>query len=334
VLVAGAAIVLLMMGRDSIVALVFGMVLLVVAVVLRPRTGRIPRGLSLLRSADAPRLFDLLDHIAREVGGKPPTLVVIDADLNASYGVYGFRRQRLLTIGAPLWCMLEPSARVALLSHEIGHGVNGDSRRGLLVGSALDSLALWHEMLRGERGSFVDGSPESSLTTAGSFVSRVALRPLAWMVSGLLHLELLLLLRSSQRGEYLADRIAARVGSSEGARSLLETLMLVEPCADRLRRAALRGESDLLAQARQYVTELPDSERERLRRIAERTHHRVDETHPPDHLRRELVRTQPAEPGRIVLSTQASADLDAELHPQLARAEKELRDALRRSLYY
>src|SRR5262249_53292064 len=41
------------------------------------------------------------------------------------------------------WMALHPQERLALLGHEVAHGVNGDVIRGFLVGSALRALDEW-----------------------------------------------------------------------------------------------------------------------------------------------------------------------------------------------
>jgi hypothetical protein len=68
----------------------------------------------------------------------------------------GLRRRRVVHIGIPLWFTLEPQPRVAVLGHEVGHFVNGDLRRSLLVGSSIDTLIELVQALTPER--YVDAT--------------------------------------------------------------------------------------------------------------------------------------------------------------------------------
>ncbi|MGW5329672.1 M48 family metallopeptidase [Streptomyces sp. NPDC004014] len=70
--------------------------------------------------------------------------VAVDGSINASVMTYGVRGRRLLVLGMPLWEVRTPEERIALLGHELAHYANGDTRNGLVVGTAVRTLALWH----------------------------------------------------------------------------------------------------------------------------------------------------------------------------------------------
>ena len=117
----------------SIVSVPLALVLTLVAFYVAPRFGRFPKRASVRYREDAPALFALLDRVTAETGAKPVHAVVVSGAFNAAYGTVGPRRRPFVEIGLPLWDALPPQERIALLCHELAHGVNGDSRHGLVV---------------------------------------------------------------------------------------------------------------------------------------------------------------------------------------------------------
>ncbi|MFD0314718.1 M48 family metallopeptidase [Streptomyces flavalbus] len=308
-----------------------GVLALGVAWTLRPRLGRLPRDGIVLRRADAPELFALVDEVARAVGTRSVDAIVVDAELNASVMTLGVRG-RMLTLGVPLWEVLTPDERVALLGHELGHFVNGDTRHGLVVGSALRSLTVWHDYFLPYRhpGTFFE------------VLTNLVALPFRLATGALLTLLDLVALRASQRGEYLADSAAARAGSTGAAVGLMDRLLVADPVEIALRReinsrrmngrgrrgaeAASAGLWEALAA---YAAEVPESEYERRRRVGALRGHSVDSTHPPTHLRREyLLRIRP-ETGTVVTDGAREGRIAAELAGARARVARELvRDGL------
>lgn len=153
VLVHGVTVVLVGLGVWCLVAglgaplIVLGLVLLGIAVVLRPRFMRLPDDVPLLKRADAPELFAMVDEVAEVVGTRGVDRIAVDWDFNASVCAYGLFGRRLLTLGVPLWEILGPQERIALLGHELGHLANGDTRQAVLVGTAGRSLSAWSYLL-------------------------------------------------------------------------------------------------------------------------------------------------------------------------------------------
>src|SRR5262245_62898187 len=87
------------------------------------------------RSKDFPALHAFVNQVAKELGGRPVNKIVVNESYNAAYGVFGWHRVPVLWIGLPLWVALPPQERLAIIGHEIAHGVNGDATRGFIVGS-------------------------------------------------------------------------------------------------------------------------------------------------------------------------------------------------------
>ncbi|MFJ9424672.1 M48 family metallopeptidase [Streptomyces sp. NPDC101249] len=295
-----------------------GALLLLLAWVLRPRSPR-PRGADpeLLR-ADAPELYALVDDVARVVGTRSVDRIVVTTEVNASVRVHGVRGRRWLALGLPLWEILTPQQRVALLGHELAHYSNGDTRHGVVVGTAYRSLATWHYVFL----PITDPAAAEMLANVLFTVPRLALR-------GLLEILDHLTLRAAQRAEYLADREAARAGSTEAAVGLMDRLLVAESVTVALRReanrAALTGPRGARAadahavgiweRLRTDIAAIPESEYERQRRAGARRGHSVDSAHPPTHLRRACLLLGPAADAVVVLDEDRARRVESELAP-------------------
>src|SRR5262249_61111144 len=115
---------------------------------MRPKPGRVPSE-DVTSQKDFPTLHAFVNEVAQKLGGQPIRNIVVNESFNAAYGVIGWRRVPVLWIGLPLWMALRPQERLALIGHEIAHGVNGDGTRGFIVGSALSGLHEWIGVLQG-----------------------------------------------------------------------------------------------------------------------------------------------------------------------------------------
>ncbi|CAM5664998.1 M48 family metallopeptidase [Streptomyces narbonensis] len=294
-----------------------GGLLLVVAFGLRPRFARLSKveeRLPVLRRADAPRLFALLDEVAAGARTTGVRAVVIDADTNASVSVYGIRQHRVLHLGLGLWETLSPQERIALLGHEFGHYAHGDTRHSLIIGNAFRSLSTWRYALAHE--------PADSLMD--HVVNLMTALPRLF-VEGVVVLLDQLTLRGSQRAEYLADTTAARAAGTEAAAGLMDRLLVAEGVTGELRRESVAARTRIGGARREdpaeglwerlaaHAASVPEHEYERLRQVAERRGHSVDSTHPPTHLRHRLLTGgEPCE-ALIVLDAARAAGVDAEL---------------------
>ncbi|MFD8419822.1 M48 family metallopeptidase [Streptomyces sp. NPDC059466] len=273
-------------GGAGVVA---ALLLLALAWALAPRVRRLPDDRPVLFRADAPELFDLVDEVARAVGTRSVHAIVVDASINAGVMTYGARGRRLLMLGMPLWEVLTPVERIALLGHELAHYANGDTRNGLVVGTAVRTLSLWHHTLR----------PLPHPSAIEMAVNALYVLP-RLLVRGVLALLVRLTSRGGMRAEYLADRMAARTASTEAAVGLIDRLLIAESLGVLLRseanRAALGGArsareataraDELWGVLTAYTASVPEHEYERQRRAGARRGHQVDATHPPTHLRR------------------------------------------------
>lgn len=334
----GASLWLLVAGNA--VTAVLGAIGLVVAVMLRPRLGRLRADEWVVSRAQAPNLHALADRVATEVGAPQAHLIRVTPQFNASYGRVGLRRRSILTLGLALWEVLTPQERIALLGHEFGHAVNGDTRRGLWLGSALVTLSHWCELTRPTRTAAADAD---MLFLIAGWIAHALMVPPHMLARLALRLLDRLSLRTGQRAEYLADDLAARVGSSAAAQSMLGTLVLGESVEALFRRqAALRrkrrrsragaDEPDdfgLWQELREYITSVPGTERTRRLRLSELRMSAVDTSHPPTHLRVRLVDARTPREAAISADAAETAAIEAELADSRARAARDVFSAER-----
>lgn len=294
------------------------------AFVLRPRPGKPPTK-GLLERERAPTLFRLCDEIASALETDPIDILVVNADFNASWAILGWRRRRTLSLGLPLLAMLPPQARAALIAHELAHARNGDSTRGFFVGSALNSLYAWNKML----GTREDGIMTTGFEFLVNGVLWVISRPIWW----LLLLELHLVLRDSQRAEYLADLLAAEVAGSGAVVELHERLLLETAYVAVIRQASRESADELLVRARSAVDDVPERERERRRRAARLEEVRLQSSHPPTASRVDLLQRRGCLRPKVFVSEERSAAIDGELQSRRKAVELKLIDNYRASLY-
>lgn len=294
---------------------VLGPLLLVLAWVLRPRPLRLSEDGPVLRRADAPELYALVDEVARVVGTRGVDTIAVDAAANASVMTYGARGRRLLILGLPLWESLTPQQRIALLGHELGHYGNGDARHGLILGTAYRSLVTWRYVL----------APIAEPSLPEMAANLLCLVP-RLVVEGVLMLLDRLTLRAAQRAEYLADSAAARAGSTEAAVGLMDRLLVLDSVVTTLRReanTALTGRrgagrsedraAGLWERLAAHVESIPGHEHERRRRAGALRGHAVDSTHPPTHLRRACLLLAAPVPAAVTADQDREHRIAAEL---------------------
>ncbi|MFF2076260.1 M48 family metalloprotease [Kitasatospora sp. NPDC058162] len=343
------ALALWLLIAGTVVQRCIGAVVLVIAVALRPRLGRVPKGENVLDRAGAPALYGLADKVAAEVGARPVDVIRITDEFNASYGLVGLRRRSVLRIGLPLWEVLDERQRIALLGHEFGHHVNGDHRRSFWLYSATSALWAWFDMARpGHDGHVAGWDDVSLLVRLGTALGRLVLRGVAWVLYQGLVLFDRLTSRAGQQAEYHSDTLAVRVAGGEAARGMLSALLLfssVDTAIHRIRaeergrprvgRARNRRAADapapsapelLWERVREHVAAVPAAEHERLLRLSARDRCAVDGSHPPTHLRIALAeRAGDGGGGATVTATAAeTAAIAAELAPYRARIAADL----------
>jgi Zn-dependent protease with chaperone function len=297
-------------------------VVVAAAALFAPRPARTRRG-ELLDPDDHPELYLLLQNMASAMGAPAPGAVRVDTSYNMSVSEDGWRRTPVLVIGLPLWTVLTRGERLFVLGHELGHLRAMDAWWGQVIGAARSSLVNVVDVLWLSTRS-MDGSPVVLFVV---WLTSKALRVLAWPFTGLVLLLDALESTSRQRAEYVADRRAARLAGSAAAEAGLAVL-LGPPRGEVSASAAMRRDEDPWT-ALDAVPPRPPREVERLMRLGRATGHHADASHPPSHLRVQLVRAGDRWPGTQGDLTDAQWDaVEEELRPWRARLRRDYEDRL------
>jgi heat shock protein HtpX len=327
-----------------------GLVLLGLAVALRPRLGGIPGEVHFLDRAEAPELWSLVDRVAAHTGAPVPHVVGLDDSLGAYTITVGLRGRRVLCLGGPLWAALDPQERVALLGHELGHFVNGDQRRGPLAHVALTTLGLLASLTRSDGVAPANG--------VLSLVVNLIVAAVQWLLSRLLTgLHLLVLWigqRDAQRAEYLADEIGARAAGSAAAVRLLDMLLISDALDTVIRREAralsagparharaghagsagragsagqVRSAGEAWRAAADVARANLDASVPVLRQLSRRDETSLFASHPPTGLRAQMLQRRPQQAAGVVLTEQQAERIDHETAGPVERIRRDLASA-------
>lgn len=231
------------------------------------------------RRDDLPQLFQLLDAISAKIGTVAPDGVHLTDEVNAYSGTYGRgRTERIIGIGIPLWRMLIPQERIAILAHEMAHFVNGDPARGNITGAALQTVGEWEYFLAPNH--FGDDYHRDWTEIIAELIQLVLRLPILFLGYVLLFVTF----NRSQRAEYLADGLAAQVSGQGAMISALEKNQLfpmIENAIQTLypfRRHQNAHVFDVMAAA---VNDAHSEDIAALRAKAAQQKQRVDDSHPP-----------------------------------------------------
>ncbi len=321
-----SAVLLVALTWFNTVALFFGIVFLLLAWVLRPRSYR-PQRREVLTQGAQPQLQALVHDVAGRLGAPIPDVLLATNDFNAYVARVGYGRRRCLALGLPLLASLDEQEWVALLGHELGHLANGDERQGRLTGTAMATVAGWCEVL----------TPTHTAEAGWTFSDAVSTWTM-WVVSlvprGLLQAMVHLAWSESQRAEYHADRLAASVAGTEAACGLEQKVLMADSLAFAAHRVVHRKtHRTVLDEMAHMARSLPPRERERLLLLAEQEEPVLDSTHPPEKLRlRMLTESRHCRPV-VELTPQTRVAIDEELAQAAARVNEELETAFRSALH-
>jgi hypothetical protein len=318
-------------------AWVLGVLAVLSAIAVRPRFGAMLRGPKKkggwIRAQDAPLFFALLGKCAAALKAPVPDQVRFDTRFNAATARFGLKQRTYLLLGVPFWQVIDGQQRIAVLGHELGHQVNGDTTHGLWAAGARRSLAEWMRLLDPRETGFERqsrrrtayrrrGNGAAGLASVlAPIVMILLLGPFFLVCYGCLRLLTRLDLSSGQRAEYLADELGARLGSTKAAVGAWDRLALSESVRHFLVNARRMADGRPLWPAlRDYLDSIPEHEKRRRVKADELRGTRVDATHPATYLRRRLLLERPERTALIEASEQEWAAIDAELKPWYNRA--------------
>ncbi|MEU9203764.1 M48 family metallopeptidase [Streptomyces sp. NPDC048332] len=228
-----------------------GVLLLGMAVPLRPRSGRLDPDAPTVREADAPALFALVHRTADIAGVRRVDAVQFTADFSVSVIHYGLRRRRCLVLGLPLWAAYPPQQRVAAVAQALGASATRDVRDSAFVGSALRSLTAGSQAVQeGEpsatpprispvalgAAAVADGTRRFDARSRKSewllWIPRTALaataRLLLWLTEP-----------AARRALFAADDASARAASSQAALAALRDRRLARAVGVEMHRLAI-----------------------------------------------------------------------------------------------
>jgi Zn-dependent protease with chaperone function len=311
-------IALIVLTWVNVFLIVIGVVLIGIAWVARPRPAKAPRLVD--RSAFA-EVHALADRVAEALGAHRVDGIAINGEFNASFGRYGWRGRRIMTLGLPLLTALDPQERVALVAHEIAHDVNRDPARTLFVANAFNVLAELHDFFLPQQlgmglayGRVLTRS--TAMVTVGGRIANIVLGAVGLAIRPFLRLFALLMQRDSQRAEYLADALAADVAGDASARTMLRKSHLARTFDNLAKGAAAQGEhADILAALRRWVADAPDSEWRRVERIMQLEQTQIDSTHPPSSQRIAFLAGRAPTQPRVTMTADQRDAIDRELMP-------------------
>jgi heat shock protein HtpX len=308
-------------GGGAVRALLIALAVVLLALVLRPRVHRLDEDAVVLSRDEAPTLFRLIDEVAAASDAPRPHVVAVDISVNAYTALSGLRHRRVLCLGLPLWAVLGPQERVALLGHELGHFINGDVRTGVIT-------RIPDTVLVGLIDALTPGWARSTRRTESMIFEAVAgvvlamLRSVVTLVRTLLRI---VLLRNGQRAEYLADQISARCAGSGAAVALADELLGAEAIGMLVRRESRAGGlADRWRSAVAEATADRASRLPRLRQLSVREEASLFASHPPPGLRASMLASRPHESAQVVLSQNDSDRIDEELAPHYQRTRRDL----------
>jgi heat shock protein HtpX len=153
-------------------------------------------------TADAhPRLLALVDEVARATDQAPPAEVYLVPEVNAFVaergGTMGLGARRVMGIGLPLLEVLTVEELRAVIAHEFGHYVSGDTRLGPWIYKTRVALGRTLESVAGH--------------------SAVLAKPFEWYGKAFLRVTHAV----SRAQEFVADATAARVAGREAMKRAL-----------------------------------------------------------------------------------------------------------------
>jgi Zn-dependent protease with chaperone function len=265
---------------------------------------------------------------------RPPHAIDVSAEVNAWIGRYGWRQTRRLTIGLPLFALLDPQERVALLAHELAHERHGDLARMPLVQGAMSTLSEVYWLLVPYPSVWVTRSGRRYRRSLGiDALINPVMAFLALLMRPTVRLYVLLMARQTQRGEYLADAAAAEVAGSAAARSSFMKLHAAAAFSGQVLTTSFSEEDQIFDRLRRRVQSAPGHEWLRVERVMALEKSRLDVTHPPSARRVEVIGRMPMREPAVIATAEQMAQIDRELSAAESAVAREMADRHRGRLY-
>lgn len=298
---------------------------------------RIPR-LSMQEKSDIvsreqfPTLYAIMDEAADRLKLPRVDGIILNESYNALYQQAGISLKRYVTLGLPLFSVLDPAEKVALIGHELGHGVNGDFTRALFIRSAFDTLVRWYGLLYPEEGLPRRASYTQLLIHLANFIMKL----LSYIPLLLVMLFIHAIYYDSQKAEYMADYLGAKVGGTVGALGLSSKLFCYSTYElVRQRHSIHQLKGNFFDALKAAAHAIPPREYERIRRVGMLEGSTLNCTHPPTAYRIHILQQhEHAASEAMQLSFSQLEQLDHELRAVEPRLQERVLQEYQRSLYF
>jgi heat shock protein HtpX len=192
-------------GRLTLFCVIGGLTILWALV---PRIDKFEAPGPRLTPANAPKLFEMINDVAKQTSQPRPEDVFLLGDVNAFVsqrgGVMGFGSKRVMGIGLPLIKGLTPLELRSVIAHEFGHYVSGDVALGPWIHKTRSAIGRTLEHLG---GNWI-------LTHVFAWYARMFMR---------------MTTQISREQEFVADATAARVAGTAPAISALKRVEVLAP---------------------------------------------------------------------------------------------------------
>lgn len=313
----------------SIGSISLSLVLLCIAVLTLPRFGKLPK--NIISRSEYPALYKLVDDITKSLNSKDIYGIVINERFNASYTEVGIKRRKIVYIGLPLFYILNDEEKVALLSHEIAHGINGDVTRGLVTSTAINTLITWYKIVFPKRNIRFRKGYVYLLSEITDLIMLILSKIVLLIIIILVHV----VYNDSQRAEYLADYIGASISGTNAMKSLLDKLNLDNTFRIALQKSALsNGNINFFHELLTQVNLVPNKELERIHLVERLKGSSLHSTHPPTAYRISLIDQTDNFSPKVRLSNNDSLLIEKEIKQIRNNIERELLDGYKAALYY
>ncbi|MCX7749915.1 MAG: M48 family metallopeptidase [Clostridia bacterium] len=242
-----------------------------------------------IKREEFPHIYILVDRLTDMMGAPKIDDIVLTNEFNASFSQIGLNRKRILFLGLPLFYLCNNKERIALLAHEIAHNMNGDIKRGVIVGGALKLIENWIFI--------VAPAKIRSVYVVDIYLEPVVIliNCIRWLISRVIlsfwYVLALLLWRNSQRAEYYADYLESRISGTDASVSLLQKIQYITTYYSVIERISSFAYSrELFSELEHALKALPEREKQRIERMNMKYESSVDATHPPTRLRIEFLK--------------------------------------------
>lgn len=328
-----AGVVLLAPPWNNMLVILCGAMLVMLCIASRPRPSAPPD--YVLDRTEYPTLYELCERMAKRLGAAPIDGIAMSADFGANYRVAGWRRQRYIELGAPLMAILSPEERIAVMAHELSHGANGDPLRGTFLSGAVNTPVTWAIALRpGSIGRLGEGMPLGFVVTLLGIPLELCLLAASEFLLLAARALLLLVLRQSQRAEYLADLLAATVAGTSEMQAALEKTYCFGAVDAAIRAHALtKPDTPIGKSLLDAVRALPTSQLETHRQESRSDLWQADVSHPPTALRVDMLAMHTPYQRAAMLSVQEHLALGQEIDQLIAAMQRALVNRHLASIY-